>query len=129
MRKIHLDTNYLIEFQLAGSKSRSILKSLLKEQTQFAISTITWHEFLCGPVEQVHKDNVIDLIQNRIIPLNSEMAELGAELFNYTGRKKGTKADCLIASTAICENSEILSWNINDFKKFIQYGLLLKSNK
>lgn len=125
MRKIHLDTNYLIEIHTAESKSRSVLKSLLKQEAEFAISALTWHEFLCGPVLEKHKDNIIDLVENRIIPLNSEMAELGAELFNFSGRRKGTKADCLIAATAICINSEFLTWNTNDFKKFTSLGLKL----
>jgi predicted nucleic acid-binding protein len=125
MRKIHLDTNYLIEIHVEKSKSRAVLKSLLKEKVEFAISTITWHEFLCGPLEREQKDNIIDLVQNRIVPLTSEMAEVGSELFNLIGRKKGMKADCLIAATSICENSEILSWNADDFKKFKPFGLLL----
>ncbi len=125
MRRIHLDTNYLIEIHVEKSKSRAVLKSLLKEKVEFSISSIAWHEFLCGPLDREQKDNVLDLVQNRIVPLNSEMAEEASELFNLIGRKKGMKADCLIAATCICENSEFLSWNADDFKKFKPFGLML----
>ncbi|HMV43889.1 MAG TPA: PIN domain-containing protein [Leptospiraceae bacterium] len=125
MRKIHLDTNFLIELHVIGSKSRSILKSLLKEKVELSISAITWHEFLCGPLDSEYQENILNLVEKRIVAVSADVAELGAILFNASGRKKGSKADCLIAATSIYSHAELLTWNLSDFKNFQQFGLLL----
>ncbi|MDG2345630.1 MAG: hypothetical protein P8M62_06215 [Opitutae bacterium] len=50
---------------------------------------------------------------------------MAAELYNATGRRRGSTGDCLIASVAIDTKAELMTLNISDFKLFVPYGLLL----
>jgi predicted nucleic acid-binding protein len=103
-KSLHLDTNCLIDLLLGNNKTRSVLKTKLLAGWKCSASAIAWHEFVCGPFE---------------------IAELAAELFNKTGRKKGSKADCIIAATAIHHKAKLLTWNKADFKNIKKLGLEL----
>jgi hypothetical protein len=50
-------------------------------------------------------------------------AVFAADLFNKTGRRRGSRFDCLIAATAILADAEIATANQSDFKVFVSYGL------
>jgi predicted nucleic acid-binding protein len=50
---------------------------------------------------------------------------IAAELFNKTGRRRGTRFDCLIAATAIIAQAEVATVNQSDFNVFVAYGLKL----
>ena len=50
---------------------------------------------------------------------------LAANLFNQTGRKRGSRFDCLIAATAILNQAELATINQSDFKVFTAHGLKL----
>jgi predicted nucleic acid-binding protein len=65
------------------------------------------------------------VLQSRIIPFGRQEAVLVADLFNQTGRRRGSRFDCLIAATAILEQAEIATVNQMDFKLFVPHGLKL----
>ena len=88
------------------------------------ISVIVWAEFLCGPVS----DDAIAIIESLVsepVALLSEDARRGAELFNVTGRRRGSLADCLIAATCIRLHAALATNNISDFARFQPIGLRL----
>jgi predicted nucleic acid-binding protein len=52
-------------------------------------------------------------------------AELAADLFNQTGRRSRSLADCMIAAVAIRCRADLATINSSDFQPFIQHGLNL----
>ncbi len=66
-----------------------------------AASAIAWTEFLNGPVTPAEISQVKAVLQSRIVPFAQTEAVLAADLFNRTGRRRGSRFDCLIAATAI----------------------------
>jgi predicted nucleic acid-binding protein len=46
-------------------------------------------------------------------------------LFNQTGRRRGSRFDCLIAATAVLAQADFATQNRSDFAPFISHGLKL----
>ena len=65
------------------------------------------------------------MLQSRIVSFGQPEAVLAAELFNKTGRRRGSRFDCLIAATAILAQAEMATVNQSDFKVFAPHGLKL----
>jgi predicted nucleic acid-binding protein len=122
---IHLDTNYLIGVAVSDSKESHHVDQWLAEGRSLATSAIAWTEFLNGPVQQHEISLVEAIIESQIVPFDRAAAVLAADLFNRTGRRRGSRFDCLIASTAILSGAEIASANESDFRHFANYGLKL----
>ena len=54
-------------------------------------------------------------------------ATLAAQLFNASGRRRGTLADCLIAASAINARASLATSNSGDFARFERQGLVVES--
>jgi predicted nucleic acid-binding protein len=121
----HLDTNYLICLLVRGSQEAAKVDQWLVVNEQLACSAIAWSEFLNGPVTIAEAGQVETIIQSRIIPFGKADAALASDLFNKTGRRRGSRFDCLIAATAILNQSGLATVNQSDFKAFVTYGLNL----
>jgi predicted nucleic acid-binding protein len=65
------------------------------------------------------------VLQSRIIPFGQAEAAHAAELFNPTGRRRGSRFDCLVAATAIRAQAHVATINQADFKLFVTHGLAL----
>ena len=52
-------------------------------------------------------------------------ALLAARLFNQSGRRSRTLADCMIAAIAIRSRASLATLNPADFKPLVPHGLLL----
>jgi predicted nucleic acid-binding protein len=52
---------------------------------------------------------------------------LAADLFNKTGRRRGSRFDCLITATALLAHAEVATVNQTDFRAFQPHGLKLAS--
>jgi predicted nucleic acid-binding protein len=122
---IHLDTNYLIGMLVGGSREASDIDQWLGAGESVAASAIAWSEFLNGPVAPPEIAQVEIVLQSQIISFGKAEAALAADLFNKTGRRRGSRVDCLIAATAILNQSRLATLNHGDFKAFASYGLIL----
>ena len=122
---IHLDTNYLIGLPVKRSAAALEVDGWLVAGESLAASAIAWTEFLNGPVTPLEVSRAEAVLQSRIISFGQPEAALAAELFNRTGRRRGSKFDCLIAATAILAQAEVATINQSDFKVFVAHGLKL----
>ena len=121
---IHLDTSFLVRALVRDSPGDRRLRAWLAASEAIAMSTIAWAEFLCGPVEPVFLELVVRIVPRRVA-LGEEEALLSARLFNETGRRRGSLADCMIAATAICAQARLATENAVDFRRFQAAGLQL----
>jgi len=122
---IHLDTNYLIGLLVKGSPQASDVDGWLTAGQTLAASAIAWTEFLNGPVTPLEVRRADAVLQSRIIPFGQQEAVSAADLFNKTGRRRGSRFDCLIAATAIIARADVATVNQSDFKPFVPHGLKL----
>lgn len=123
---IHLDTNYLIGLLVRGSPEAAKVDQWLALGESLAASAIAWTEFINGPVTASEASQVETVLQFQIIPFGKSEAALASDLFNKTGRRRGSRFDCLIAATAILHQAELATINQSDFKVFTVHGLILK---
>jgi predicted nucleic acid-binding protein len=124
---IHLDTNYLIGLLVKGSPQALEVDAWLAAGQPLAASAIAWTEFLNGPVTPLEVTRAEAVLQSRIVPFGRPEAALAAELFNKTGRRRGSRFDCLVAATAIIAQAEVATMNKADFSAFAPHGLKLTS--
>lgn len=120
---IHLDTNYLIGLGVVGSPQAQRVDQWLAAGEALAASALAWTEFLNGPVQPQEIALVESVIEARVVPFDKATALLAAELFNKTGRRRGSRFDCLIAATAILAQAEFATENRGDFTSFVAHGL------
>ena len=121
---IQFDTNFLIQAVLVGSAAHQKFQGWAQTQEICNISSIAWAEFLCGPL-----DGASESMARQIFPLPEPFlaadAGLAARLFNQTGRRSRSLADCMIAAVAIRCGARLATNNVADFQAFQPYGLLL----
>ena len=122
---IHLDTNCLIRF--AGGTSEKLSAAVLgwiNQGVSVQVSAMAWAEFRCGPLTDDDCILVLEILEG-IVPINREISDEASHLFNATGRRSRSLADCLIAATAIRNGAHLFTENRKDFKPFLAHGLHL----
>jgi predicted nucleic acid-binding protein len=121
---IHFDTNFLIQTVVAGSAAHEKFRNWTLAQEECNASSIAWAEFLCGPL-----DSTAETIARQIFPQPEPFlpadAALAARLFNQTGRRSRSLADCMIAAVAIRCGAKLATINTADFQPFLPHGLIL----
>ena len=121
---IHFDTNFLIQTVVAGSTAHEKFRAWTQAQETCNTSSIAWAEFLCGPL-----DASAAAIAQQIFPQPEPFlpadAVLAARLFNQTGRRSRSLADCMIAAVAIRCGAKLATINTADFQPFQTHGLVL----
>lgn len=122
---IHLDTNLLIDLVTIGSPHIAVICQWLEAGEELAVSAIAWSEFLNGPHTKQQKDAVQAIVEGRILDFSAKEAEQASRLFHYTGRKRGSHSDCMIAACGMTQDASVATRNIGDFEKFVPYGLKL----
>ena len=121
---IDLDANFLVDAFLPQTSSARIIDRWIHGGERLNISSIAWAEFLCGPVE-ADDARAARSILTAIEPLRDVDAEHAAELFNATGRRNRSLADCMIAASAIRRRARLATLDETDFARFRGFGLKL----
>jgi predicted nucleic acid-binding protein len=124
---ILLDTSFLIRALVVGSAQDRQLRRWLADKESIGISSIAWAEFLCGPVQPALIEVVRRFVTVRAA-FDEDDALLAAQLFNGSGRRRGSLADCMIAATAIRVQAAIATANAADFRRFASAGLELAAD-
>jgi predicted nucleic acid-binding protein len=123
-RMIRFDTNFLIQATVAGSSAHGGFQKWSATGESLGVSAVAWAEFLCGPL-----DPQGEAIAKQMFPLPESFlagdASLAADLFNRTGRRSRSLADCMIAAVAIRCGAKLATINTPDFQPFVQHGLVL----
>lgn len=114
---IHLDTGFLIQALVPASRVDKCLRRMLAEEETLAVSAVAWTEFLCGPVGSRSLEKAAGLLKE-IAPYTSADCETAARLFNVSGRRRGTLADCMIAAVAMRSGAALATTNPKDFERF-----------
>ena len=114
---IHVDTNFLIQALLSGSSSAAKFQTWLTNGEDVGISTIAWSEFLCGPLTSADAA-LAERLFGGPEPFFATDARKAAELFNLTGRRSRSLADCQIAAVALRCNARMATSNTSDFALF-----------
>ena len=121
---IHFDTNYLLQATRAGSPAHVRFQQWSAVNESFGISTVAWTEYLCGPL-----DATTQAMARAMFPSPESFtgpdAVLAAGLFNQTGRRSRSLADCMIAAVAIPCGAKLATINLADFQPFAPHGLVL----
>lgn len=121
---IHLDTNFLVDATVPGSLAHADFRAWSAAGESFGVSTIAWAEYLCGPLDPQAEAMAKQIFPSAESLLTSDSV-MAAELFNKTGRRSRSLADCLIAAVAIRCGAKLATVNTGDFQAFVQYGLAL----
>jgi predicted nucleic acid-binding protein len=121
---IHLDTNFLVSALQPGTAEESKVNSWLSRNEILGTSAVAWAELFCGPLS-TRDELIARQIFWRIDVLSGAEAEMAAQLFNKTGRRSRSLADCMIAAVAIRCGARLATINTADFQPFVQYGLAL----
>jgi predicted nucleic acid-binding protein len=124
---IHLDTNMLIDLVTVGSPQVARVREWLAAGETLAVSAIAWSEFCNGPHTREQKDAVHAVLNGQVISFDEAQAEQASRLFHYTGRRRGSHPDCMIAAAGMCLGAPVATRNIKDFERFVPYGLKLNA--
>lgn len=129
---LHLDTNVLIGALVPGSAAAQSLQRWLLAGETLAVSAIAWSEFLCGGSDQsvshATRAAALQLIGDPA-PFDVTAAELAAELFNATGRRRGSLGDCMVAASAMTQHACLATASVTDFAMMREAGLDLRAVK
>ena len=121
---IHLDTCFLIRALVPGTEPDLRLRQWLREGQRLCMDSIAWTEFLCGPLTPEEL-----VLAEQIVPVRIEYSEQdarrAADFFNATGRRRGSLANCMIAASAREQGAALATTNLQDFKRFEDFGLRL----
>jgi len=123
---IHLDTNFLVDLVTVGSPGGAQSRAWLKAGKSVATSAVAWSEFCNGPLSKAQKDAAFAVLDQKITDFTWREAEEAARLFNLSGRRRGSHADCMIAAAAIVSGMPLATFNRADFERLVPFGLLLE---
>ena len=119
---IHLDTSFLIRALKVGTPEDRMLREWIGKGESLTMCTVAWGEFLCGPLS-IHEVELADAIIGPRRDFTSEHAAVAAQIFNDSGRRRGSLIDCMIAAVALTDDSPIATTNTSDFRRFENSGL------
>ena len=121
----HLDTNVLISIAREDPTSSQWVTEKINEREPLRVSSVTWYEFVTGPVEASQIELVEIILDSEPIAFDTHLAKQAAKYFNATGRARKRKVDTMIAATALLHGGKLATRNTKDFKLFEPLGLTL----
>lgn len=113
---IHLDTSFLIRALVPGSQEDLRLRGWIGANESLRLSAVVWAEFLCGPLAPAALEMAAELFDEPI-PFVAEDAVGAARLYNLSGRRRGSLADCMVAAVAKRLLASLATSNPRDFLK------------
>lgn len=125
MSRLHLDSNAMVAL---ADPTGTVWAQVMEEIQGGGLpetSAVAWHEFVRGPLTAEDRLRVERLLDARVLAVTRSTAELAAMLFNATGRRRASTADCFIAATAIEMGAALVTVNLADFQRFEPQGLKL----
>jgi predicted nucleic acid-binding protein len=121
---IHFDTSFLIAATVAGSPAHLQVRAWAASGESFGVSVVAWTEYLCGPL-----DAPAETLARTMFPLPEPFLPQdtirAAQLFNESGRRSRSLADCMIAAIALRCGAKVATANLADFQPLTQFGLIL----
>jgi predicted nucleic acid-binding protein len=123
-RVIHLDTSYLIPAGVPGTREDRAVRRWRARGETLRVSSIAWTEYLCGPVSLPAAEDTADML-GEPVAFGALDATLAAQLFNASGRRRGSLQDCMIAAVAIRSGASLATNNALDFRRFASHGLTI----
>jgi predicted nucleic acid-binding protein len=123
---IHLDTNLLVELVTTGSPGGKAVREWLVAGRELGTSAIAWSEFCNGPLTREQKDAAFAVLGENVAPFTWQDAEEAARLFNLSGRRRGSHADCMIAASAMAAGASLATRNSADFSRLTACGLTME---
>jgi predicted nucleic acid-binding protein len=111
---IHLDTGFLIRALVVGTAEADDVQQWLKDGQMLRICSVAWTELVCGPLD-AHDLSFAATILAEPVPFAGDDAIRAGELFNQTGRRRGSLLDCMIAAAAIGADASLATSNRSDF--------------
>ena len=120
---IQLDTNMLVDLVTAHCPQAAIVRDWLRRGERVAVSAVAWSEFCNGPHTREQKNALRAILSGGVLPFTEQQAEQASRLFHYTGRRRASHPDCMIAACAILNGQRLASRNLADFQRFVPYGL------
>ena len=121
---IHLDTSFLIRALVPGTRQDCAIREWIAEGVPLAISAVAWAEFSCGPLRP-EELALAEGIVTRWRDFTRDDAEGAARLYNESGRRSGSLADCMIAAAAVADGAPVATTNVGDFRPLHDSGLTL----
>ena len=120
---IHLDTSFLIRVVNANSDEDRKLRRWIGEGANIGMSATAWTEFLCGPLDDRQLALATTIIGEPVSFVADDSIQT-AELFNRSGRRRGSLLDCMIAAVAVRVNAGLATSNYSDFRRFPNLRLM-----
>jgi predicted nucleic acid-binding protein len=114
---IHLDTSFLIRALIGGTAEGNNLREWINSGAMLRISAIAWAEFRCSPLDSGDLSFATRIIGEPLL-FATDDAVRAAELFNQSGRRRGSLVDCIIAAAAIGATASLATSNRIDFQRF-----------
>lgn len=121
---IHFDTSFLIAASVAGSPAHLQIQAWAAGGEIFGISVVAWTEFLCGPLD-AQAEVLAQTMFPQPEPFLPQDATVAARLFNQSGRRSRSLADCMIAAIALRCGAKVATVNLSDFQPLTKLGLAL----
>ncbi|GAB6163497.1 type II toxin-antitoxin system VapC family toxin [Desulfothermus naphthae] len=127
--RILCDTDVIIEYLKGNETTKNILNNL--ENADIAVSAITLMELYYGALNKRELNKIKKALSEfSILPLNEEITEIAINLIEKYSKSHTLKIpDALIASTAICYDISLWTYNIRDFRFIEDLSLFKIPNK
>ena len=122
---IDLDANFLVAALREDRRATTLIQRWLTRNESLSMSAVAWSEMLCGPLTPEEMEQA-GVIVGQIEPFNAEDAALAADLFNATGRRSRSHADCMIAASAIRRGAALVTLDRIGFARFRRFHLRLQ---
>jgi predicted nucleic acid-binding protein len=119
---IQLDTSFLIRALIPGTTEDGLLRRWVSGGRALAVSAVVWTEFLCGPLRP-REIQLAAQVVGPVLPFGGDEATVASDLFNQSGRRRGSLVDCMVAASAICHGAALATANPDDFRRFAARGL------